>query len=81
MRVVDLLVDRFVGHSIMSIRDGHSRYNQICIAKSDVHKTAFRCPSSIGTFEWIKMPFGLKDASVTYQRAMNAMFHDLIGSF
>ena len=25
------------------------------------------------------MPFGLKNASATYQRALNAIFHDMIG--
>jgi len=27
------------------------------------------------------MPFGLKNAGATYQRAMNSMFHDFIGKF
>ena len=81
MPVVDLLVDRSAGHSIISTMDGHSGYNQIWIAEDDVHKTAFRGPGSIGTFEWVKMPFGLKNAGATYQRAMNAIFHDLIGTF
>ncbi|VVA36727.1 PREDICTED: retrotransposon unclassified, partial [Prunus dulcis] len=47
--------------------------------EEDVLKTAFRCLGSIGTFEYVVMPFGLKNASATYQRAMNAIFHDMIG--
>lgn len=27
------------------------------------------------------MPFGLKNAGATYQRAMNVIFHDMIGKF
>ncbi len=48
------------------------------MAKEDIHKTAFRCPSAIGLFEWVIMTFGLKSAGATYQRAMNCIYHDLI---
>ena len=81
MPIVDMLVDSSAGHKYLSIMDGHSGYNQICIAEDDVHKTAFKGPGNIGTFEWIKMPFGLKNAGATYQRAMNTIFHDIVGSF
>ena len=59
--------------------DCFSGYNQILIAVEDIPKIAFRFPSSIGTFEWLVMPFGLKNAGATYRRAMNAFFHDMIG--
>ena len=49
------------------------------MAKEDIAKTAFRCPSTIGLFEWVVMTFGLKNAGATYQRAMNYIFHKLIG--
>ena len=42
-------------------------------------KTAFICPGFVGLFEWVVMTFGLKNAGATYQRAMNLIFHDLIG--
>ena len=42
-------------------------------------KIAFRCPGTIGLFEWVVMTFGLKNAGVTYQRAMNYIFYKLIG--
>uniref|UniRef100_A0A2N9IAB2 Reverse transcriptase domain-containing protein n=1 Tax=Fagus sylvatica TaxID=28930 RepID=A0A2N9IAB2_FAGSY len=71
MPMADLLIDGVAGYQILSMMDGHSGYNQIFIAEEDVHKTAFRCPGSIGTFEWIVMPFGLKNAGATYQRAIN----------
>mgnify|MGYP003702833567 FL=1 len=81
MPIVDLLVDSSAGHQVLSMMDGHSGYNQICIAEEDIHKTAFRCPGNIGTFELVKMPFGLKNAGATYQRAMNTFFHELIGGY
>ena len=55
--------------------DGFSRYNQITIRPEDQHKTAFICPW--GTFAYKKMPFGLKNAGATFQRAMSYAFHDI----
>ena len=54
-------------------------YNQIFMAEEDMSKTAFHCPGFIGLFEWVVMAFGLKNAGATYQRAMNLIFHDLLG--
>jgi hypothetical protein len=31
-------------------------------------------------FEWVVMTFGIKKAGVTYQRVMNLIFHDLLGT-
>ena len=44
-----------------------------------MNKTAFRVPGAVGLFEYLVMTFGLKNAGATYQRAMNFIFHDLIG--
>ena len=54
--LADVLVDGVAGHKLLSFMDGHSGYNQIFIAEEYAHKTAFRCPGSIGTFEWVVMP-------------------------
>jgi hypothetical protein len=48
------------------------------MAEEDMCKMAFHCPDFIGLFEWVVMTFGLKNASATYQRAMNLIFHDLL---
>ena len=53
--------------------------NQIFMAEEDMSKTAFRCLGFIGLFESIVMTFGLKNAGATYRRAMNLIFHDLLG--
>jgi hypothetical protein len=79
MLVADLLVDAAAGHKVISFIDGNAGYNQIFMAIEDISKTAFRCPSHIGLFEWLVMTFGLKNAGATYQRAMNYIFHELIG--
>jgi hypothetical protein len=49
------------------------------MAKDDMSKMAFHCPGFIGLFEWVVMTFGLKNADATYQRAMNLIFHDVLG--
>ena len=56
--------------------DGFSRYIQIHLAEEDQEKSAFTTPW--GTYCYVVMPFGLKNVGVTYQRAMVAIFHDLI---
>ena len=73
---IDMIVDLTAGHEILSLMDGFSRYNQIKIVEEDQHKTTFTTPW--GTFFYNKMPFGLKNDGVTYQRAMTTIFHDLI---
>jgi len=77
----EMLVDLAAGFEYLSMLDGYSGYNQIFIVEEDASKTAFRCPGALGCYEWLVMPFGLKNASATYQRAMNSMFHDFIEKF
>ncbi|KAM2398970.1 hypothetical protein ACFXTH_035589 [Malus domestica] len=79
MPMADLSTDAIAKHKVLSFMDGNVGYNQIKMAQEDIHKTAFRCPSHVGVYEYLVMPFGLKNAGATYQRAMNAIFHDLIG--
>ena len=56
--------------------DGFSRYNQIRMALEDVEKITF--VTMWGTFCYKVMPFGLKNAGTTYQRAMVTLFHDMM---
>ena len=78
MSIADMLVDTAARHKVMSFMDGNAGYNQIFMADEDIAKTDFRCPGTIGLFEWVVMTFGLKNAGATYQRAMNYTFHKLI---
>ena len=51
--------------------DCTSGYWQIPLREGDRHKTAFH--SNRGLLEWVFMPFGLKTASATFQKAMDLM--------
>ena len=79
MPISNMLVDSTANNELLSFMDGFSEYNQILIVVDDLSKTAFRCPDSLGKFEWLVMPFGLKNAGATYKRVMNAIFHDMLG--
>ncbi|CAN6715845.1 unnamed protein product [Malus baccata var. baccata] len=78
MPMANLSIDAIAKHKVLSFMDGNAGYNQIKMAKEDIHKTTFRCSGHVGTYEYVVMPFKLKNTGVTYQRAMNAIFHDLI---
>ena len=73
---IDILVDNTVGHALLSFMDGFSGYNQIKMAVEDMEKTSFI--TLWGTYCNKVMPFGLKNASATYQRATTTLLHDLI---
>ena len=73
---IDMIIDSLAGYEMLSFMDGFSGYNQIKIKESDQHKIAFKTPW--GKVCYKVMPFVLKNARATYQRAMTAMFHDFI---
>ncbi|KAG7594095.1 Ribonuclease H-like superfamily [Arabidopsis thaliana x Arabidopsis arenosa] len=74
---IDRLVESTTGHEMMSFMDAFSGYNQILMNPEDQEKTAFI--TDRGTYCYIVMPFGLKNAGATYQRLVNMMFRDLLG--
>jgi lipoprotein signal peptidase len=80
MPIGDILINNTSRNRIFSFLDGNAGYNQIFMAKEDVSKIAFICPSFISLFEWLVMTFELKNACATYQRAMTLIFHELLGN-
>jgi hypothetical protein len=72
---IDQIIDNCADHEALSFMDGFSGYNQIQIHPIDQYKTTFT--TSWGTFAYRVMPFGLKNAGATFQRAMTYIFHDL----
>ena len=73
---IDILVDNTAQHKIFSFMDGFSGYNQIKMEPEYMEKTTFAI--QWGNFCYKVMPFRLKNAGETYQRAMVALFHDMI---
>ncbi|XP_070029337.1 uncharacterized protein [Nicotiana sylvestris] len=69
MCIQELMIDATTGYEAMSFMDGSSGYNQICMAPKDEELPAFRTPKGIYCYK--VMPFGLKNAGATYQRAMH----------
>ncbi|KAG8488208.1 hypothetical protein CXB51_018194 [Gossypium anomalum] len=73
---IDTLVDNTAKHSLFLLMDGFSGYNQINMALKDMEKTTF--VTMWGTFCYKVMPFELKNAGETYQRAMVMLLHDMM---
>lgn len=80
MHVANIIINNASGNRIIIFLDDNARYNQIFMAGEDVSKTSFVYLSFIGLFQWVVMTFGLQNAGATYQRAMNMIFHELLGN-
>lgn len=71
---MDHILQKVVGSQRISMLDGFSGYNQVLVHPDDQEKTTFTTPW--GTFMYSKMPFGLMNAGVTFQRAMDIAFSE-----
>jgi hypothetical protein len=65
---IDQIVDSMAGCDLLCFLDAFSGYHQIKMAVKDEEKTVFIAP--IGCFCYTCMPFRLKNAGPTFQRAM-----------
>ncbi|KAL0461245.1 UNVERIFIED_CONTAM: hypothetical protein Slati_0012100 [Sesamum latifolium] len=74
---IDQLVDSTSGCELLSMMDDSQRYHQIMLAAEDQKKFSFI--TSEGTFCYVAMPFGLKNAGATYQRLVDKIFRPQIG--
>jgi len=73
---IDILVDNTTNFALFSFMDGFFGYNQIKMASEDMEKTTF--VTLWGMLCYKVMSFGLKNVRATYQRAMVALFHDMM---
>ncbi|RDX65830.1 Retrovirus-related Pol polyprotein from transposon 17.6, partial [Mucuna pruriens] len=75
---IDQLVDGVSGFALLSFMDAYSGYNQIWMYEHDKEKTAFITDD--GIFCYRVMSFGLKNAGATYQRLMDEIFKEVMGT-
>jgi len=71
---MDHILKKVVGSQKMSMLDGFSGYKQIMVHPDDQEKTTFTTPW--GTFMYTNIHFGLMNAGVMFQRAMDIVFVD-----
>ena len=74
---IDHVIDSTAGSELLCFLDAYSGYHQIWMKESDQLATSFITP--YGTYCYITMPFGLKNAGATYQRTMQKCLQDQLG--
>ena len=65
---IDQIVDSTSGCKILSLLNAYSGYHQITMKESDQLATSFITP--YGSYYYVTMPFGLKNASANNQQCM-----------
>ena len=73
---IDQVVDLTSGCETLCFLDTYLGYHQIAMKESNHLVTSFITP--FGSYCYVTMPFGLKNAGATYQRCMIRNFGDLI---
>jgi len=74
--ITDVMIDNTCGFERMTFMDGFSGYNQIKMYPNNEKHTSFRTPLRV--YCYTVMPFRLKNAGATSQRAMNVIFYEHI---
>jgi hypothetical protein len=75
--IIDSLVDATTSSELMILLDCYSDYHQIWMKKEDEPKTSFITPS--GTYRYLWMPEGLKNAGGSFSRMTAKVLHSQIG--
>ena len=76
---IDDLLDRLTGAKYFSRINLRSGYHQIRITQWDEEKSV--CRIHYGSFKFLVMPFGLRNAPTTFTTLMNIIFHEYLDDF
>jgi hypothetical protein len=74
---IDSFVDAAASSELMSLLDCYLGYHQIWMKKEDEPNTSFITP--IGTYCYLRMPEGLKNAGGSFNRMTTKVLHSQIG--
>jgi hypothetical protein len=74
---IDKIVDSTTRSALLFFLDCYSGYHQIALREKDQSKTSFITPFGVDYYK--TMSFGLKNAGVTYQRAIQICLGEQIG--
>ena len=73
---IENILDKLGKAQYFTTLDLAKGFHQIPVLEKDQKKTAFSTP--FGHYEYIRMPFGLKNAPATFQRLMNSILREFI---
>ncbi|XP_054727437.1 uncharacterized protein LOC129237061 [Anastrepha obliqua] len=74
--LIDDCIDYLENKKFLSVLDLKSGFYQVQMAPESIKLTAFVTPN--GQYEYLKMPFGLKNSPAVFQRFINNVFRDMI---
>jgi hypothetical protein len=74
---IDKIIDSATGCEVMSLLDCFSGYHQIYMKEEDRASTSFIMP--FGTYCFVRMPEGLKNAGSTFSRLTKTMLDSQVG--